>query len=226
MPNSRPLDLPEFERPPIIEVALSIQFATLPLFRNIHAGILWQRFAQQYPNVEEYPPIPAAFETFGVPPAISEMPQFTFVTNSPIRYWFITADGTELLQVQAQALNGWARGRRCGAGVVRHPALARALAAHPQLNVEQAALVTRWCTSGDRVQAAVGRAGTGKTTTMRVAADAWRNAASGRAVVMPASSFPAPPTGSLRPAARFIVGGSCASHKAANSMEHGLCSGV
>ena len=51
----------------------------------------------------------------------------------------------------------------------------RALADNPQLNDEQVALVTRWCTSGDRVQAAVGRAGTGKTTTMRVAADAWRN---------------------------------------------------
>ena len=86
---------------------------------------------------------------------------------------YITA---ELLQVQAQALNGWARGRRCGAGVVQRPALERALADNPQLNAEQVALVTRWCTSGDRVQAAVGRAGTGKTTTMRVAADAWRNA--------------------------------------------------
>ncbi len=30
-----------------------------------------------------------------------------------------------------------------------------------------------WLTSGDRVQCAVGRAGTGKTTTMRVAAQAW-----------------------------------------------------
>ena len=59
---------------------------------------------------------------------------------------------------------------RGGAGVVHEHALERALADNPQLNDEQVALVTRWCTSGDRVQAAVGRAGTGKTTTMRVAA--------------------------------------------------------
>jgi uncharacterized protein (TIGR04255 family) len=104
MPASRPLDLPEFERPPINELVLSVQFATLSAFRSIHAGILWQRFAKQYPTVEEHPPIAAAFETFGLPPAITELPQFTFVTHTPVRYWFITADGTELLQVQPDRL--------------------------------------------------------------------------------------------------------------------------
>jgi uncharacterized protein (TIGR04255 family) len=104
MPASRPQDLPEFERPPINEVVLSIQFASLTGFRNIHVGILWQQFAQRYPSVEEYPPIPAAFETFGVPPPVAELPQFTFVTHSPMRYWFITADGNELLQVQPDRL--------------------------------------------------------------------------------------------------------------------------
>ena len=41
------------------------------------------------------------------------------------------------------------------------------------LSDEQRDLVTAWCTSGHRVQAAVGRAGTGKTTAMRAAATAW-----------------------------------------------------
>jgi hypothetical protein len=44
------------------------------------------------------------------------------------------------------------------------------------LSVEQADLVRSWLTSGDRVQCAVGRAGTGKTTTMRIAARAWTEA--------------------------------------------------
>jgi hypothetical protein len=42
-----------------------------------------------------------------------------------------------------------------------------------RLSVEQADLVRAWLTSGDRVQCAVGRAGTGKTTTMQAAAGAW-----------------------------------------------------
>ena len=82
---------------------------------------------------------------------------------------YITA---ELLQVQAAALSGWARGRGGGAGVVpmstRWSGRWRTIRSSTPSSV---ALVTRWCTSGDRVQAAVGRAGTGKTTTMRVAAD-------------------------------------------------------
>ena len=44
------------------------------------------------------------------------------------------------------------------------------------LSDEQRHLVTAWCTSGDRVQGAVGRAGAGKTTAMRAAARAWESA--------------------------------------------------
>ena len=44
------------------------------------------------------------------------------------------------------------------------------------LSVEQADLVRNWLTSGDRVQCAVGRAGSGKTTTMSVASQAWARA--------------------------------------------------
>jgi ATP-dependent exoDNAse (exonuclease V) alpha subunit len=44
------------------------------------------------------------------------------------------------------------------------------------LSIEQADLVRRWLTSGDRVQSDIGRAGTGTTTTMRVAARAWTDA--------------------------------------------------
>src|SRR4029079_15113755 len=44
------------------------------------------------------------------------------------------------------------------------------------LTAEQQALVTSWCQSGARYQTAIGRAGTGKTTTVAACADAWRAA--------------------------------------------------
>ena len=44
------------------------------------------------------------------------------------------------------------------------------------LSDEQQRLVRAWCSSGHRVQTAVGRAGTGKTTTMKAAADVWHRA--------------------------------------------------
>src|SRR5690606_35113071 len=49
------------------------------------------------------------------------------------------------------------------------------------LTAEQRRLVESWCGSGHRFQAAIGRAGAGKTTTVAACADAWT--ASGYRVV-------------------------------------------
>lgn len=64
-------------------------------------------------------------------------------------------------------------GRRLDTGRVSI-AIADAAAARRALDPSQAALVTALTTSGARVQVAIAPAGTGKTTTMRVLADAWR----------------------------------------------------
>ena len=45
-----------------------------------------------------------------------------------------------------------------------------------ELGADQAAMVRAVCTSGDQFQAVVGRAGAGKTTALRAAADAWQRA--------------------------------------------------
>ena len=54
--------------------------------------------------------------------------------------------------------------------------IAEAAANRRTLDPSQAALVTALATSGSRVQVALAPAGTGKTTTMRVLGDAWREA--------------------------------------------------
>jgi len=111
MPRGRPPYLPEYESPPIAEVALSLQFAPILQFQNIHAGLLWKNFMRSYPDVEEQPPIAPVFETFGMPPALVPAPQIQLLTTMPgARYWFISADGNELLQVQQDRLiHNWRR---------------------------------------------------------------------------------------------------------------------
>jgi uncharacterized protein (TIGR04255 family) len=105
----RPADLPDFKRPPLNELVLSIQFGVLP-FRNIHAGLLWQRFIDSYPRVEEQPPIEPVFETFGAPQARAPQLSFELLPAPPVRYWFVSADGNELLQVQRDRLiHNWRR---------------------------------------------------------------------------------------------------------------------
>lgn len=79
----------------------------------------------------------------------------------------------EMLSVQSRILDRFRAGARSGVGVVSATTLAEALETHDQLTIEQKALVASFVTSGHRAQCAIGRAGAGKTTAMRVAAEAW-----------------------------------------------------
>ncbi len=85
---------------------------------------------------------------------------------------------TELLQVQAEIQTRYNNGLLLNQGVVSPEHLQHLTdnVDGVMLSDEQRDLVTAWCTSGQRVQAAVGRAGTGKTTAMRAAATAWTTA--------------------------------------------------
>lgn len=87
----------------------------------------------------------------------------------------------EILGVQQRILARVQAGMNSGAGLVPDEACEVALAAASQLTAEQQALVRSFCTSGHQIQCAVGRAGAGKTTTMRTAVAAW-NAAGYRVV--------------------------------------------
>ncbi len=82
----------------------------------------------------------------------------------------------ELIRTRAEISAHVYAGHASGAAAVTDEALQVGQAATPQLSSEQAALVRAWCTSGDRVQLAVGRAGTGKTIAMRAVARAWEHA--------------------------------------------------
>lgn len=108
MTAARPAGLPNFKRPPLNELVLSVQFGSLP-FKNVHAGLLWQKFSTIYPRVEEQPALEPVFETFGAP---TPAPQISFqlmsMVGAAIRYWFISPDGNELLQVQGdRLLHNW-----------------------------------------------------------------------------------------------------------------------
>lgn len=71
----------------------------------------------------------------------------------------------------------WAAGRSRSVAQLDSRHLASALKASDiTLSIEQQDLVRSWVTSGHAIQAAIGRPGTGKTTTMRVAVDAWQRA--------------------------------------------------
>jgi uncharacterized protein (TIGR04255 family) len=103
-------DLPEFEDPPVIEVALTAQFRSLPGMQGVKLGPLRELWSDQYPKVEEQPPLPYMAE--GEAPG---GPLLLFNLGSPaVRFWFLSDDGTELVQLQHDRLSvNW---RELGSG--------------------------------------------------------------------------------------------------------------
>ncbi len=98
--SARPAGLPEFANPPLVEVALSVQFAPLAKLRSAQIGALWAAiFRRDFPRTEEHMPLPASREEFdrGVAPSV----RVEFSDRPPVpRFWFLNEAGTELVQVQ------------------------------------------------------------------------------------------------------------------------------
>jgi conjugative relaxase-like TrwC/TraI family protein len=82
----------------------------------------------------------------------------------------------EILAVQNRIVTRYQHGRHHGGTAVPASAIDAALARHPQLTDEQRDLVRAFCSSGHKMQCAIGRPGAGKTTAMAAARDAWQAA--------------------------------------------------
>lgn len=105
---ARPADLPDFERPPINEVVLGIQFSPPFGYQQIRAGEVWNLYKKKYPEVQEQPPLQPSFEIFGLP-SKSRAGQISFI-DGPLhnRFWFLNAQGDELIQFQQdRLLHNW-----------------------------------------------------------------------------------------------------------------------
>jgi uncharacterized protein (TIGR04255 family) len=112
MSETRP-QLPDFASPPVIEVALSVQFDPLSRFRTPHFGLLWSEFRREFPRTEEHPPRPPVIERFGIPRA-PKMDVRVEVALPVPQCRFLNDRGTELLQVQQDRfVHNW---RKVGTG--------------------------------------------------------------------------------------------------------------
>ena len=101
-------DLPAFDSPPVVEVAVSVQFRPLFGLRGLALAPLRARWASEYPKLEEQPPLPPVAEG-----STTVLPQFQFnVVPLPVtRQWFLNESGTQLIQVQPDRLSvNWRTG--------------------------------------------------------------------------------------------------------------------
>jgi uncharacterized protein (TIGR04255 family) len=87
----------QFERPPVVEVVCGVQFGSLPGLRTAHVGVFWDLIREEFPSVDEAPPLPVVIETQG--PFLPFEIEIGLTPPIP-RSWFRTADGHGLVQLQ------------------------------------------------------------------------------------------------------------------------------
>lgn len=107
---TRPDHLPDYSRPPLDEVVLGVQFASVPAYASVHAKGIWDLFRQEFPKVQEHPVIDPQFETFGGA-NLQIGPKF-IVGAPPVgsRLWFVSEDENHLLQFQPDRfITNWRR---------------------------------------------------------------------------------------------------------------------
>jgi uncharacterized protein (TIGR04255 family) len=107
--------LPSFARPPLTEVALSVQFEPIPDLNVAVLGIAWTEFREEFPVVESQPPLDPSVERVGLPATQASVPMFVPGFPAP-RLWFVSKPGTELVQLQQDRfVRNW---RKVGDGPV------------------------------------------------------------------------------------------------------------
>jgi uncharacterized protein (TIGR04255 family) len=94
-------DLPVFERPPVVEVVLGLEFQPVANLGAIGLGQLAERWKGRYPVSQELPPLPSS-PPIGMP---GEFPGVFVSVGAPaIRLWVMSTDRSQLIQIQRDRL--------------------------------------------------------------------------------------------------------------------------
>jgi uncharacterized protein (TIGR04255 family) len=95
--------LPEFDNPPVSEVALSVQFVPLAKWTAAHGGLFWAEVIADYPQADVQPPLVPQVERFG-----EEYWQRNLLVEfgepGAARFWFVGDPPSRLIQVQRDRL--------------------------------------------------------------------------------------------------------------------------
>jgi len=100
----RPIHLPDYDEPPLTEVALGVQFAPVSEYKSVYSSKVWELFKEDFPKLQEFPLAETQFETFG---GINVQPSFQLQVGAPpvgSLLWFISNDENHILQFQPNRL--------------------------------------------------------------------------------------------------------------------------
>jgi uncharacterized protein (TIGR04255 family) len=96
-----PDPLPSFVHPPVVEVALGVQFEPIERLTTPEVARYWLTVQDRFPEWEERPPLPSAFEWFGAAPPVPARVQIELLSTHTVgRALLQDATGNNLVQVQ------------------------------------------------------------------------------------------------------------------------------
>jgi uncharacterized protein (TIGR04255 family) len=91
---------PAFDKPPLVETALSVAFAPIEKLAGARVGELWQELRSEFPEIVERPPYEMPVERLGGPPPIPSLELKLTPAISKSRFWMVSEDDQRLVQVQ------------------------------------------------------------------------------------------------------------------------------
>lgn len=92
-------ETPKYNKPPVVETVIGVQFPELPRFHSAHFGLYWKDIQDRYPQCEEKNRLGPVAELF--PRKIVSGPALQVGPGSvPNRVWYVGASEAELLQLQ------------------------------------------------------------------------------------------------------------------------------
>ena len=106
--KTREAPLPDYERPPVIEVVCGIQYAPLKDFRATTFGLFWQAIRADYVTVEEVVPLSPVIESLSSAPEPARARLELFDSPPLPRLFFLHREHGWLLQLQQDRfLHNW-----------------------------------------------------------------------------------------------------------------------
>ncbi len=105
---TRPAGLPNFQAPPLNEMAVGVQFMPCRGYNSLMATDVWNLFRSEYPTAQEQPSTPPNFELFG---PVHQPINFGFVQGPVLnRFFFVSKSGDDVIQFQSDKLfHNWRR---------------------------------------------------------------------------------------------------------------------
>jgi uncharacterized protein (TIGR04255 family) len=97
--------LPSYRNPPVVEVAAGVQFKAIEWLIAPRLGLLWDRFRNDFPLMEQHEPLPAAVERIGVRGRSGQINLTLQSGKVTPRMWMLNEEGSELIQVQPDRLH-------------------------------------------------------------------------------------------------------------------------